>query len=171
MSRSGYTDDGDCYSTEDFLRMCAWSGNVRRHLAGRAGQRFLWELYLALEALSERALIKGALVDRDGAYCSLGAVARARGVEIPAEMGVAAFDKYGPVLEDNDFYDAACGLLGIHEMMAREVMYRNDDCDESHEVPGPPSDHYRSAPRREETPEERWERMRYWVVSQLTGIP
>ena len=171
VSRSGYYDDGDCDSTEDFLRMCAWTGNVRRHLGGRRGQAFLWELYQALEALPQHELITGALVDRTGACCSLGAVAVARGVPVPEELGVAAFDEFGAVLEDSDFYDAASGLLDIHEMMAREVMYQNDDCDEFHYVPGPPSDRYGSAPRREETPAERWQRMREWVVGRLRGVP
>src|SRR6185312_1184289 len=73
VSRSGYTD-GECDSTEDFLRMCGWNANVRRCIAGRHGQAFMWELYQALEALPERKLIRGALED-GGAYCSLGAVA------------------------------------------------------------------------------------------------
>lgn len=171
MSRSGYSDDGDCYDTADFLRMCAYTGNVKRHLAGRAGQRFLWELYFALEALPERKLITGALVDKEGAYCSLGAVARSRGVEIPAEMGVAAHDEWGPVLEDSDFYDAASGLLGIHEIMAREVMYENDEGERSYVTPGPVEGRYQHPLYRAENDEERWYRMRRWVVSHLKDVP
>jgi hypothetical protein len=169
MSRSGYIADGGYYDMADFLRSCAYNGNLRRHLGGRAGQRFLWELYFALEALPKRALITGALEDKDGAYCALGAVARARAVAIPAELGIEASDEYGPVLEASDFYDEVSGLLDIHEMMAREVMYKNDECDNLHYVPGPPL--RQSCPTRKETPEERWYRMRRWVVSKLRDIP
>jgi len=165
MSRSGYSD-GECDSTEDFLRMCVWSANVRRCIAGRTGQAFMWELYQALEALPERKLITGSLEDR-GAYCSLGAVALARGVEIPQDLR-------GPVEEDDyeaaDRYEAMGGFFRIKDMLAREIMWQNDDADEVHYVPGPAKPR-RCEPTREETPEERWQRVREWVVSKLRGIP
>ena len=48
MSRSGYTESDGDYDT---LRVEGWRANVRRCLEGCAGQAFLWELYLALEAM------------------------------------------------------------------------------------------------------------------------
>lgn len=106
MSRSGYIDDGDCDSTEDFLRMCGWNANVRRCLGGRTGQAFMWELYQALEALPERRLIQGALEDH-GAYCALGAVARARGEEIPAELRASETQEEEDDYELQDRYRTA----------------------------------------------------------------
>lgn len=176
MSRSGYTE-GDCSDTEDFLRMCGWNANVRRCIAGRAGQAFMWELYLALEALPVRRLIQHAL-EADGSYCSLGAVARYRGMEIPAELRGSVEEEEEYELEEK--YAAMGGLFGIKDMLAREVMWRNDDDDDVHYAEGPPkaTRHYPNGPwckhgepRREETPEERWQRIRSWVVSKLRNIP
>lgn len=164
MSRSGYSD-GDCDSTEDMLRMYAWQANVRRCIGGRKGQAFMWQLYLALEALPERALVTGALVNRDGHYCALGAVARFRGLEIPEHFRETAEGEP----DEYEFAEAMGPFLGIKDMLAREVMYENDDGDEWHETPGPPKRH--CTLRRADTPEERWQRMRAWVVDQLKGVP
>lgn len=175
MSRSGYVDSDGCDDTYDFLRMCGWQANVRRCLGGRAGQKFLWELYLALEALPEHALITGSLVDIEGSYCSLGAVARFRGLEIPVELRETAD---GEPDDDSDFYEAVTPLLDIKELLAREIMYQNDEEDRSHSTGimerhsyGPRGDFWYSEVRRTDTPEERWQRMRRWVVSQLREIP
>ena len=166
MSRSGYSD-GDCDDTESFLRMCGWQANVKRCIAGRHGQGFLWELYQALEALPERRLITGAL-EAHGAYCSLGAVAWARGLPIPETLR-------GEVDEDLEYelaemYEGMGHMLGIKDMLAREIMWVNDEDDRLHYVEGPPQHRY-SEPTREETPEERWHRVRRWVVTRLKGIP
>lgn len=166
MSRSGYSD-GDCDSTEDFLRMCGWNANVRRCIGGRHGQAFMWELYQALESLPQRSLIQGSL-EHHGAYCSLGAVALARGEEIPE--GLRGTDEDEEDYEIEERYAAMGGFFGIKDMLAREIMWQNDDADCLHYTPGPPQRH-NSLPTREETPEERWQRVRAWVVSKLRGIP
>lgn len=168
MNRSGYNDGGDCDTTEDFLRMCGWNANVKRCIAGRTGQAFMWELYQALEALPEHRLIQGALEDH-GAYCSLGAVALARGQEIPAEM--RGSDEEVDDYELAERYSAMGSFLGIKDMLAREIMYQNDDGDGVlHYIEGPPRRNH-GEPVREETPEERWQRVRGWVVRRLKGIP
>jgi hypothetical protein len=164
MSRSGYSD-GDCDSNEDMLRMYGWQANVRRCMSGRKGQAFMWQLYLALEALPDRALVTGALVDREGSYCALGAVARFRGMEIPEQFRET--EEGEP--DEYEFASAMGPFLGVKDMLAREVMYHNDDDDDWHEVPGPPK-RYCSL-RRSDNPHERWLRMRAWVVEQLRGIP
>lgn len=172
MSRSGYTESDGDYDTADMLRMYGYQANVNRHIAGRAGQKFLWELYLALEALPKRELITDTLMDKEGAYCALGAVARYRNIAIPAELGTESHDEYGDPYDDCDFYDAAASLLNIRDLMAREVMYVNDECGDTHEVPGPTTSRYGSAGLwRLENEEERWARMRRWVVSRLKDIP
>jgi hypothetical protein len=171
VSRSGYTD-GDCDSAEDFLRMMGYNANVRRCLAGRAGQAFLWELYQALEALPRRRIIKAAL-EKDGDYCSLGAVARARGVELLKLLRIENADD----LNVDETLGILASLLGIKDMLAREIMYQNDAADEMHEACGPPAPHHSwlswcaTAPTRDETPEERWLRIRAWVADELRDIP
>lgn len=173
MSRSGYIEsDGDDYNN---LNIGGWQANVRRCLAGRAGQSFLWELYLALQALPERVLIKGALLDTQGSYCSLGAVARFRGLTIPEELRETV---EGDPDDDSDFYEAVTPLLDIKELLAREIMYQNDECDRSRPIGimerhsyGPRGQFWYSEITRTDTPAERWQRMRKWVVSKLKGIP
>jgi hypothetical protein len=168
VSRSGYID-GDC-DPEVMLSMYGWNANVRRCLAGRKGQAFLWELYQALEALPERRLITGGLVDQGGACCSLGAVAIARGIEIPEDLRVT--EDGDP--DEYEFVDAMGPLLGIKNMLAREVMYQNDECERLHEVPGPVKSRWGQSHGdlyRFENDEERWCRMRRWIVSHLKDIP
>jgi hypothetical protein len=182
MSRAGYTE-ADC-DAEDMLRQYGWQANVRRAIAGRKGQAFLWELYLSLEVLPKRELITGALVDSQGCACALGAVALTRGMDIPSE-----FTKlYGPsqhewsdslqndVDDDGEFADAMGPLFGIKDMLAREIMYVNDEMDRWHWADtgdvchGVPYGCTREV-RHHDLPDERWQRVRRWVVSNLRDIP
>lgn len=165
MSRSGYSDS-DGYDDFDHLRAAAYRGNIRRCIGGRKGQAFMWQLYLALEALPERVLVTGALVNREGSYCALGAVARFRGLDIPKEF--AETEEGDP--EDYEFAEAMGPFLGIKDMLAREVMYHNDDGDDWHEIPGPGT-RWGSTLHRWDTPKERYQRVRAWVVEHLRGIP
>jgi hypothetical protein len=168
MGRAGYSEscwDGD-------IAALGWAPNVRRCLAGKRGQAFLWELYQALEALPRRELITGVLQNSVGGVCALGAVAVARGVEIPTQFGVDADED-----DDYEFQDALGPLLGIKDMLAREVMYENDECgrwhfaDTGEEIRGGINAHEKREVRRYETPAERWQRMREWVVSHLKEKP
>lgn len=171
MSRAGYVDaDGD-----NDLAVYGWRANVRRMMCGKEGQKFLWELYHALQDLPEKELIVGGLVDDDGACCALGAVALRRGVEIPDDLKVR-LDENGEMEDDYDFYECVTPLLKIKEMMAREIMYENDEADQWHWPDGRVchglSWKDRDAPiRHHDLPHERWQRMRGWVVSRLQGIP
>lgn len=171
MSRSGYTD-GDCDSQEDWLRMMGWQANVRRCMAGKNGQAFLWEFYLALESLPERVLIQGGLLDQQGTCCSLGAVARYRAMEVPKEFCIT--DEGEP--DEYEFLEAMGPLFGIKDMLAREIMFENDDGDTWHWPDGSvchgvPYAQRDTPIRHHDTPEERWQRMRKWVVSKVRGIP
>jgi hypothetical protein len=172
MSRSGYRDydGGDAY---DELRAAGWANNVRRCMQGRVGQQFLWELYLSLEVLPTRELITGGLIDQDGACCALGSVALRRGETIPPDL-MAREDIEDYELEEAG--EAMIHFLGIKSMLGREIMYQNDEADNWHHPETgavidwwPCSDKRR--PRTEDTPHERWIRMRRWVVSRLKGIP
>lgn len=172
MSRSGYTE-ADC-DPEEMLRVYGWQANVRRCIAGRKGQAFLWELYQALEALPHRELVQGALLDTSsGSVCSLGALAVHRKMSIPPEFCISGAD------DEPDEYEfaAAMGpLFDIRDMLAREVMFENDEGDTWHwEDDGTVCDGVRFGENRKyrthDTPTERWRRMREWVVSNLRGIP
>jgi len=174
MGRSGY-QDGDCDDTESMLRMYGWSANVRRCIKGRAGQAFMWELYQSLEALPTKELITGALVDTSTqSVCSLGAVAVHRNMSIPAEFCTTGAPDDEP--DEYEFAEAMGPLFGLKDMLAREVMFENDeggtwhwedDGTVCHGVGYGETRKYRT----HETPGERWRRMREWVVDQLRDIP
>lgn len=83
MSRSGYTDDG-----LDSWQVIRWRGAVASAIRGRRGQALLTELLAALDAMPVKELIKEQLVE-DGAVCALGALGRARGVDMSAIGAVA----------------------------------------------------------------------------------
>lgn len=143
MGRAGYTDDMD----DDLWMYIRWRGAVKAALRGKRGQLFLREMLAALDALSAPRLIKDNLVDKNMGYCAIGAVGLARGCNL-MDMDCLS------VLEDNE---GTAKLFGIAEAMVREIEFINDECDEPWTHPG----------RHEDTPEERFIRVRRWVVSQI----
>lgn len=165
MSRSGYSEDYEPSNTADWLRCCAYNANTKRHLAGRRGQAFLWELYQALTDLPSRELVPDTMADEHGGVCALGAVAARRGTPFLPDDPPDEED----CGDDWSFAEGIAARLGIKDMMAREVMEANDE-DRSIEVPGPAADRY-SRLYRAETDHERWARMRRWIVSRLRDIP
>lgn len=124
MSRSGYTDDCE--------HLDLYRATVERSLKGRRGQAFLRELAEALDAMPEKVLIAGELVDETGDCCAIGAVCLSRGVN---HRAINCFD---PV--------SVASAMGISRAMASEIQYMNDE--------------WASI---DETPEERWTRIRKWV--------
>lgn len=131
MSRSGYDDSGD-FDTWAHIR---WRGAVDAAIKGGRGQAFLHEMLQAMAALPERKLISHDL-EKDGAVCAIGAVGKARGVDM---------SKLDP--ED---CDTVANTFGIARALAQEIVYMNDE-----------------APPYNETPEERFERMRRWIEKEL----
>lgn len=131
MSRSGYSDD--CDNDWGLIR---WRGAVASAIRGKRGQEFLYEMLHALAALPERKLIDRDL-EREGAVCALGAVGKARGLDM---------SKVDP--ED---HEAVAAFFGIPHSLACEVMYWNDE-------------DWRA---RSETDEQRFERMRKWIENNL----
>lgn len=132
MSRSGY-DDG-C----DYLAL--YRGNVERCLRGKRGQAFLNELAGALDAMPIKALIPHELVTADGACCAMGAVCKERAID------VRKIDESEP--------SQVARALNIHEMMAAEIAYMNDE----------------AGPYGGETNEQRWQRVRKWVSENLVTV-
>ena len=102
MSRSGY---GDSSGPFDLYRQA-----VAQAMRGVRGQRFFKEALQALDALPRPRLIRGELTD-GGEFCLLGAVAEARGLEVPED---AEPDQLGR-------------LLDIAPSLAAEIMFMNDD--------------------------------------------
>jgi hypothetical protein len=76
----------------------------------------------ALDALPERELVSDELVTDEGAVCAIGAVGRARGVDM---TGIGPHTPY-------DVGDR----FGIAEALASEIVYMNDERGPSNETPG-----------------------------------
>lgn len=137
MSRSGYIDDYD-----DIAGLNLYRGAVERSIRGRRGQSFLRDLADQLDALPVKRLVANSF-EQGPEVCTLGSVTRARGI---AMDDIPTADEYG-------FSEApgiAAARLNIAPALAAEIMYENDEC----------------APL-DETPEQRWQRMRDWVSSKL----
>lgn len=167
MSRSGYTDD-----CEDNWSLICWRGAVASSIRGKRGQAFLKELLAALDAMSDKRLIRehlqidgwqpkwddcqqlivGAdeLVAQDGTVsamgdvCALGALGRVRGLDM---------DDLDP--EDIEY---VANAFGIPRALACEIVYMNDEMLDREWV-------HEKREYRAVTPEERWHRMRTWVAN------
>jgi len=167
MSRHGYTE----FEGDDPLAEGRWRGALLSAFRGRRGQQFLRELIEALDAMPEKALAAHSFT-RGGEVCALGAVALKRGVDISAFEPGEDEDSW----DDEIDHDALADLFGIAPIMAREIMFENDDGDHWHwsddgsicnGVPYGSTRKYRT----EDTPQERWERVRKWAVGKLRSTP
>jgi hypothetical protein len=114
-----------------------WRGAVASAIRGRRGQAFFAELLLALDAMPERRLIDNAL-KADGGFCTIGVIGAARGLDM---------SKINP-----DDPEEVSRMFDIAEALAQEVAYMNDE-----DVPW----------FKEESPEERFVRMRKWVAMKI----
>lgn len=114
-----------------------WRGAVTSAFRGRRGQAFMREMLVALDALPVKRLVKNNL-EENGEVCALGAVGKARGLDMN-EI-------------DPEDCESVANEFDMSRAMACEIMYENDDGE---------------AYWREETPEQRFERMRRWVESKL----
>ena len=160
MSRSGYSDDCDQW---DLIR---WRGAVTSAIRGKRGQQALREIAAALDALPTQELAAESLVTADGEYCTLGALGRARGLDMSSI--------------DPEDREAVARTFGIAEALAAEVMYLNDEGVYEWryinvEIVGPMRPWEQHA-KHVRAPEEnvahrRWRYMRDWVTKQIRGVP
>ena len=129
--------------SDDCENLNLYRANVARTISGKRGQAFLREMAAALDAMPVKELVAGDIVRDDGHVCAIGSVARARKLDV----------------SDLDVYDgdAVGQTFGITQILAREIAYENDEC----------GDRFVDGKRHEETPAERWQRMRKWVSEQL----
>lgn len=142
MSRSGYSDDFD---TDDGMPIALYRQAVYRATTGYRGQHLLHKLRDALDATPTKRLITNAIHNEAGEVCALGAL----------DPNAPAYN------EDDDFSEFGCAdklaqHFGIARALAAEIVYMNDE--------------YGSW-RGEETPEQRWIRMRRWVDAQIVKEP
>lgn len=169
MSRAGYCDD-----IEDNLVHGRWRAQVRSATRGKRGQKLLRDLLAALDAMPEKRLVADAL--------EISAVADEKHAQAwvklfndPAAAGryrehyvdnrpptyregdVCALGALGRVRGldmtdlDPDEPEGVAAAFDIASPLAREIVYMNDEgaCNE--------------------TPEQRWQRMRNWVARQITS--
>ena len=129
MSRSGYSDD----FADDNWAFIRWRGAVNSAIKGKRGQSFLREMATVLDSMPVKRLIASEFVAKDGEVCALGAVAKARALD------VSNVDPQDRELVANKF--------SIAGALAAEIMYKNDN-DFSYW---------------DEEPEHRWRRVREWV--------
>lgn len=113
MSRSGYSDDCE--------NLGLYRMTVERALKGKRGQAFLRELAAAMDAMSEKILISSELINEHGEVCAIGAVCKAR------SMDVTNIDESEPEL--------VAKAVGIASSMAAEIAYMNDEARTLDELP------------------------------------
>lgn len=147
MSRSGYCEDIDQW---DLIR---WRGAVASAIRGKRGQAFLREMLEALEALPEQRLIYGQLTRQKPDSDVFTFPPRFRGSHA---IGVCALGSVGEQRGlnmtgvDPEDAEAVAALLEIAPALAKEIAWVNDD-----------------EPILTETPEERFRRVREWVVKNI----
>ena len=110
-----------------------WRQAVANAMRGARGQQFLRELVAALDAMPEKKLITEDFEREDG-VCALGSVAKLRGLDLRAL--------------DSEDHDTLAERFGIARALVQEVEFVNDE------------DIW---VREQETPEERWRRVRRWA--------
>ena len=137
MSRSGYIDDYDDVFPNTYWLYMA---NVDRAVNGKRGQKFFRDCLAALDAMPEKRLITESLV-ADGEYCTLGVLGNARGIDMTG-------------LNPDDARRVG-KVFGIAECIAREAVFENDE------------NGWRYNEAKDETPEQRWVRMRAWVAAHI----
>jgi hypothetical protein len=124
--------------SDECENLALWRSAVTRAIRGKRGQAFLQELLAALDALPVKRLVAEDLVTPAGEVCALGSVGRLRGIDM---------SRINP--ED---HRKLADTFNIAPALVQEIEFENDeDFAWSHK-----------------TPEQRFERMRAWVVQQIT---
>jgi len=116
VSRSEYSDDCD-----DNWRFIMYRGAVKSAIKGQRGQAFLREAINVLENMEKKELTSNILSSEDGRYCLLGAVGKARGIDVDS------MNDYG--------VDIVSDRFGISEAMTREIVFYNDEYSTGFETP------------------------------------
>jgi hypothetical protein len=140
MSRAGYSDDCDGW---DLIR---WRGQVASAIRGKRGQAFLREMLEALDAMPDKRLIAHDLIQTEVPAF------------VPPEFAkpcVCAIGSVGVkrgvdlVALDPENHGKLSDVFGMASPLVQEIEWMNDEG------------------VWQETPQQRWQRMRAWVVKQL----
>lgn len=151
MSRSGYNDD-----CED---IAMWRGQVASALRGRRGQAFLLEMLRTMDAMPEKRLIADDLARRVPPPFPANSVLGQIWSQHNEQWEVCAIGSVGRArgvdmskLDAEDPFQVA-DAFGIAYQMASEIVWMNDE----------------AGPRRE-TPEQRFARVRAWIIGQIRPV-
>jgi hypothetical protein len=128
----------DC---DDEIPIQLYRQAVCRATRGYRGQHLLRQLLAALDAMPSKRLITKAIRDTSGDVCALGAL----------DPNAPASD--ADDLDDWEYSQKLAKHFNVARALASEIVYMNDEYDA-----------WRTD---NETPEERWTRMRAWVASQI----
>lgn len=139
--RIGYSESED-YPGQFEL----WQANCQRSLQGRKGQAALRELETALLALPVKRLIAEEVENADGEVCTIGALAKFRGLITDEMKAQGEYDMEGVGVK-----------LGIPRMVAWKIVEVTD-------IQLPDSFHYYNTPV---SPEYRYQKVLAWVQSQI----
>jgi hypothetical protein len=128
--------------SDDCEHLALWRGAVHRATTGYRGQHFLRKLRDALDAMPVKRLIADAIQNATGEVCALGALD-------PSPKSYEARD--------------LANHFGIAWALAAEIVYENDEAHRFSWI----RDIDGKFIRRDETPEDRWARMRAWVDKEI----
>lgn len=120
MSRSGYSDWDD-YDEGANWAMIRWRGAVASATKGARGQTLLREMLAALDAMPTKELIAHDIETETGAVCALGALGKARGMEMQ--------------VIDPECPEQVAGSFNAAPALVKEIVYENDECGGYHETP------------------------------------
>ena len=118
--------------------MIKWRGQVKSAMRGKRGQKFFRDLISALDTLPQQRLVSSTLKDTEGEVCALGALCAQRGIDVGASEDEYDFDA-----------DWTAEQLDIATQLVQETVHENDEG------------------AWQETPEDRWKRMRRWAERNL----
>lgn len=125
--------------SDDCDNLVLYRGAVVSAIRGKRGQELLRELAAAMDAMPEKELIAGEL-EAEGAHCALGVLGAKRGIDMSSV--------------DPDEAEAVAKTFKTSVALAREIVWINDEA-------GPW--------REEETPAQRWSRVRKWIAEVLAN--
>jgi hypothetical protein len=144
MSRSGYVDDYD----DDYLQLGRWRGMVASAIRGKRGQAIFKEMLAAMDAMPVKRLVANELEAPDLIPCSHWGLYESTGVCAIGTVGKARGVDMSAL--DPEDYDSVAGKFNIAAPLAQEIVWMNDEA-------GP----------WKESPEDRFIRMRKWIVSNI----
>lgn len=118
MSRHGYSTDWNDYYDAYKIPYELHELAVLNAIGGKRGQKALKDLAIALDGMEAKRLIADNFESKCGEFCTLGVLANFR------EIYSADYEERVTALIDD-----AASLLNIAPLLAKEIMFLNDDFD------------------------------------------